>query len=903
VKSFLEEELKIYHQEEIPAQLLEKMAVDCPDNKRTIELQKKMTEILNEASNRNPMPNLREKFVQEDLQALFGDSKRLRKAEGKFQNKAAPFDLTSYRDHFVVNHYAGSVEYRYEDMLERNNDKLLESLKSAVQQSDSKFVRSLFSDEEKIGKLRRQSGKSLNSLIKTFSKSLNSLIKKLNSAQPHYVRCLKPNDLKLPRLFQTSMVLDQMNCSGLFEAVKIRKSGFPFRVPIANFIKNFGPSVLDSKEIKQILEVQDGEDATKEKAFRSNAQSVIDLISSRTKDPWLDYANGNVFVGKNNVLMRTGYWTQLSAFRQEIMKEIFIEAINSKSIVKLEAAVSKAKELDMHFAEAVSATRLLEFIRREDYCISTEIPNLLRLSDLEFFISQRDGLKEALQVNMAPISDIIHANTLESYFQTGGKKLEAAWKKLKDHENVLRECNEYAKRLAKAIHKDGKGQMVATFHMIPDLESLVKEGEALPPHLKSTVRKDISSAKRLILYLTSCKGLINKLNKISEKAIDLIDDVVEKPEDSRLVKQAEVTLLTVEKMLQSLAAEPLSNTLSLRELDDTCVAITKEIGYSKIRLNCVKHINTMLREEKMFLTKDTIDSKAPESALHETLLKMKVDLDELRGLDKLDEDLNQAAIHALQKWAVAYIEFGARKSLDGDGVKIIRDVKQLLQNLNLPSDFKVSNLLRVADQKLGPLESKAKEKEDASEQENDYVLSPRRRGNKTLPTRMTRTRTTSQLIGNQKLEIHDNRRRHLQNKAKTLVGQLVPIQRELELTISRLDEIEEEEGGDVVIYKKRSHLPMSRVYQRALKNALDDGDLPDVADIFGHLKLIQASIPQSLSAPGEIVSSNLMQASSPTEIEVAIQKSYRELVHYYRNEGDERMTRKYLEFFRYQRTE
>jgi myosin heavy subunit len=51
---------------------------------------------------------------------------------------------------------------------------------------------------------------------------LRTLMETLTATAPHYVRCLKPNVLKLPSVFDTDMVLNQLRYAGMMETIKIR---------------------------------------------------------------------------------------------------------------------------------------------------------------------------------------------------------------------------------------------------------------------------------------------------------------------------------------------------------------------------------------------------------------------------------------------------------------------------------------------------------------------------------------------------------------------------------------------------------------------------------------------------------------------------------------------------------
>ena len=46
---------------------------------------------------------------------------------------------------------------------------------------------------------------------------------------PHYVKCIKPNNIKFPGGFSCELVRDQLMYSGVLEVVRIRQQGYPVR--------------------------------------------------------------------------------------------------------------------------------------------------------------------------------------------------------------------------------------------------------------------------------------------------------------------------------------------------------------------------------------------------------------------------------------------------------------------------------------------------------------------------------------------------------------------------------------------------------------------------------------------------------------------------------------------------
>lgn len=104
-----------------------------------------------------------------------------------------------------------------------------------LQQSKSKFLQRLYPADMEISTKQRKS-----SLSKQFQRQLTELMRQLYKTQPHYIRCIKPNEHKTPLKFVAQNCYEQLTYSGVFEAVAIRKQGFPFRLSHADFSKRYG---------------------------------------------------------------------------------------------------------------------------------------------------------------------------------------------------------------------------------------------------------------------------------------------------------------------------------------------------------------------------------------------------------------------------------------------------------------------------------------------------------------------------------------------------------------------------------------------------------------------------------------------------------------------------------------
>ena len=161
---------------------------------------------------------------------------------------------------FMVEHYAGKVVYDAHGFIEKNKDTLFLDGKEVMANSKSKFMRSLFPT-------RKRGPTKTDSAGGKFRRQLNSLMKLLNSSQPGYIRCIKPNETKSKNKFDTPMCIAQLRYSGVFEAVKIRKTGYPFRLTHKQFVARY--RCILSRADGSVLPLGGGKD------FIKNIQSLV----------------------------------------------------------------------------------------------------------------------------------------------------------------------------------------------------------------------------------------------------------------------------------------------------------------------------------------------------------------------------------------------------------------------------------------------------------------------------------------------------------------------------------------------------------------------------------------------------------------------------------------------------
>lgn len=73
-----------------------------------------------------------------------------------------------------------------------------------------------------------------------FRAQLSSLMDTISLTNVQYVRCIKPNSLKSHTIYDRQMVVEQLRCAGMIEAIRISRAAYPYRVTHLDFVERFG---------------------------------------------------------------------------------------------------------------------------------------------------------------------------------------------------------------------------------------------------------------------------------------------------------------------------------------------------------------------------------------------------------------------------------------------------------------------------------------------------------------------------------------------------------------------------------------------------------------------------------------------------------------------------------------
>ncbi|KAG5379741.1 hypothetical protein IGI04_027583 [Brassica rapa subsp. trilocularis] len=249
--------------------------VEFVDNQEVVDLIEKkpggIIALLDEAC---MLPKSTPETFSEKLYQTFRDHKRFIKPK-----------LT--RSDFTLVHYAGDVRYQSDQFLDKNKDYVVAEHQDMLNASKCSFVSGLFPP------LPKESSKSkFSSIGARFKLQLQQLMETLNHTEPHYIRCVKPNNLLQPTVFDNANVLHQLRSGGVLEAIRVKCAGYPTNRTFIEFLNRFiilAPEILKGEyeadvACKWILEKKGltGYQIGKSKVFLRAGQ-MAELDAHRTR--------------------------------------------------------------------------------------------------------------------------------------------------------------------------------------------------------------------------------------------------------------------------------------------------------------------------------------------------------------------------------------------------------------------------------------------------------------------------------------------------------------------------------------------------------------------------------------------------------------------------------------------
>ncbi|XP_078002285.1 myosin-IIIb [Phascolarctos cinereus] len=235
---------------------------------------------------------------------------------------------------FGIQHYAGKVLYDAFGFLEKNRDTLPADIVMVLRTSENKLVQQLFSIPlTKTGNLAQArarvtaASRSLppqlsagrvkvdtlevmkhpeettnmkrQTVASYFRYSLMDLLSKMVVGQPHFVRCIKPNDDREALRFSRERVLVQLRYTGILETASIRQQGYSHRILFEEFVKRYYYLAFRAHQ-----------------SPLANKESCVAILEKSKLDHWV--------LGKTKVFLKYYHVEQLNLLLREVIGTVVV---------------------------------------------------------------------------------------------------------------------------------------------------------------------------------------------------------------------------------------------------------------------------------------------------------------------------------------------------------------------------------------------------------------------------------------------------------------------------------------------------------------------------------------------------------------------------------------------------
>ncbi|XP_052012908.1 myosin-IIIa [Apodemus sylvaticus] len=323
---------------------------------------------------------------------------------------------------FGIHHYAGKVLYSASGFLAKNRDTLPTDIVLLLRSSENIVIRQLVNHPlTKTGNLplsktkniinyqMRNSEKSTNltkgetrdvtrhacetTNVKTqtvssyFRYSLMDLLSKMVVGQPHFVRCIKPNNERQARKYDKEKVLLQLRCTGILETARIRRLGYSHRILFANFIKRYYVLCYKSSEEPPV-----------------SPDTCATILEKAGLDNWA--------LGKTKVFLKYYHVEQLNLMRKEAIDKLVLIQASIRAFLgaRRYQELQQKRKNSAVIIQSAARRHLLRKHEKETSNVKNTAGRSIRAKDQEFdykknFEAKRESFMKKQTENAVPTNE------------------------------------------------------------------------------------------------------------------------------------------------------------------------------------------------------------------------------------------------------------------------------------------------------------------------------------------------------------------------------------------------------------------------------------------------------------------------------------------------------------------
>nr|XP_008196520.1 PREDICTED: myosin heavy chain, muscle isoform X11 [Tribolium castaneum] len=740
LQQFFNHHMFVLEQEEYKAEGIQWTFIDFGmDLLACIELIEKPMGILSILEEESMFPKATDKTFEEKL-----NTNHLGKSPNFLKPK--PPKPGQQAAHFAIGHYAGNVPYNITGWLEKNKDPLNDTVVDLYKKGTNKLLVEIFADhpgqsgapDAGGGKGRGKKGGGFATVSSAYKEQLNNLMTTLRSTQPHFVRCIIPNELKQPGVIDSHLVMHQLTCNGVLEGIRICRKGFPNRMVYPDFKLRY--KILAASAIR--------DDMAPEKA----SQVILETINLDAEQYRL---------GKTKVFFRAGVLGQMEELRDERLGKIVTWM---QSWVRGYLSRKEFKRLqEQRLALQVCQRNLRKYLKLRTwpwYKLWQKVKPLLNVTRIEDeiakleekaakaqeayereakakkeleglyskLLAEKTELLSSLEGEKGSLSEVQErANKLQAQKSDLESQLSETQDRLSQEEDARNQLMQQKKKLEQEISgykKDiedlelnlqkSEQDKATKDHQIRNLNDEIAHQDELINKLNKEKKLSGENSQRVSEELQAAEDKVNHLNKVKaklEQTLDELEDSLER--EKKLRGDVEKSKRKVEgdlKLTQEAVADLERNK---KELEQTIQRKDKEISSLTAKLEDEQSVVGKLQKQIKELQarieelEEEVEAERQARAKAE---KQRADL--ARELEELGERLEEAG-------GATSAQIELNKKREAELAKLRRDLEEsniqhesTLANLRKKHNDAVSEMGEQIDQ-LNKLKAKA-EKEKAA---------------------------------------------------------------------------------------------------------------------------------------------------------------------------------------------
>eukprot|EP00658_Telonema_sp_P-2_P016705 TRINITY_DN16478_c0_g1_i5.p1 TRINITY_DN16478_c0_g1~~TRINITY_DN16478_c0_g1_i5.p1 ORF type:complete len:1416 (+),score=374.56 TRINITY_DN16478_c0_g1_i5:252-4499(+) len=333
------------------------------------------------------------------------------KPDGYYKKIKRSSDRDAVHRCFKMQHYAGEVYYDTLEWTQKNNATLADKVNTMLEASNTPFPGRYWSSKNGAGHA---------TIMESFTSDLVNLKDHLDKDNRcTFVRCIKSNTFKAPMIFQGYLVLNQLRYTGMMDALRIRKLGWPFRMPqnadhgVYDWMDRYGrlyPLKTGDSTPKEFVEWLKDEGGTHD--TQQMYQQSLALEENQ------DYPL--VMVGKTLVFMKDHITLKMDAAVDKILEEsclivqsAFRMAVHQDAYsLQRKCAAQLQPVLDGVIARKAFMKRYEEIYERQD---RHDVQEMIQGTTYRQQYYERKRHYSQMQANIAKLSEALEKSVLASH--------------------------------------------------------------------------------------------------------------------------------------------------------------------------------------------------------------------------------------------------------------------------------------------------------------------------------------------------------------------------------------------------------------------------------------------------------------------------------------------------------